>query len=122
VAGPAVNKHPRSTLAAAWRQAGLRDPDLARARVLLNDASAEWRGKVEGVGEPAQVLCGAMLQFLSSSEPNLKVLRAALATLQAEHGAGSDSAPLIARLYPGGWARFEADFKQWVNGVVGGGR
>lgn len=121
VAGPEVNKRPQATLAAAWRNAGLRDSDLARARTLLNDASAEWRSPA-GAGEPTQVLCGAMLQFLVSSEPNRKLLRTALANLQSEHSAGSDSVVHIARLYPGGWGRFDADFKKWVNGVVGGGR
>ena len=122
VAGPEVNPHPQSTLAAAWRQAGLREPDLARARALLNDASAEWRGADGGAGETAQVLCGAVLQFLASSESNRKVLCTTMANLQENHGAGLDSAAQIARLYPGGWGRFEADFKQWVSGVVRGGK
>ena len=118
VAGPVVNKHPQSTLATAWRNAGLRDSDLARTRALLSDAYGERHGE----GERSRVLCGALVQFLASSESNRKLLHTALANLQTDHGAGSDSAVQIARLYPGGWARFETDFQQWVDGVVGGGK
>ena len=118
VAGPVVNKRPLSTLATAWRNEGLRDSDLGRVRELLSDASIERRGE----GQRDQVLCGMLLQFLASSEPNRKLLRTALANLQEDHGAGSASAVQIARLYPGGWGRFEANFRQWVTSAVGAGK
>jgi hypothetical protein len=115
VAQPGSNR--RQALAAAWLEAGF-GPARPPQVVSLMDQSAHLRAdaNADGAGQTATA-CWAMFEFLTISEQNRQVLRTLLRNLQGVPGGGSESAAQIGRLYPGGWVRFESDFREWTDGL-----
>jgi hypothetical protein len=114
VMGQDLNADERTALSMAWKHAGMAGSSTPPWRSILNDSFPQPTNGLIGGVNPTEVTCWAVFQFLASSEPNRRVLRALLEPPPAGARSVSGSASRLEHLYPGGGARFEEDFKQWL--------
>jgi hypothetical protein len=116
-----VARNGQLSLAAAWQQARMAPATLPSWRALLNDTAPRPAHGLIGGLTPSEIGCWAVFEFLASSEANRQILQALLKPSASLANARPADAARLERLYPGGAARFEADFKQWLGrqGVAG---
>ena len=104
-------------LALAWRSAGLPSAAEVRLRPFLDEAARPWEKEDVQHHKQAEAVSWALFRFLSHSEKNRPILRALLGETQRASGQDLNGASQIDRLYAGGWAGFETDFRQWMAGL-----
>ena len=89
----------------------LRDGKLAPLRTFLDLDHAAW-DKLDLT--KAYITAWSLFQFLVSSDRNKEITRGFLREIQTERGREIGSAAKLDRDYPGGLARLETEWHQWI--------